>query len=439
MPWRGSSLYVETASLLECHVSCRSRLVCLWLTALTAGCGNSQHVLQATGGRSAYDLAAVCDSALAAETPAPILRSRLHLVPKMKIESNGGNSLGSVLGFASPESAGKMLVLDGLNARVRLYDRSGRYLGSIGGHGGGPGELEFLGGPAFKFNQLAWLPKRGLLIRSLVRVDWFRPSGRFVMRREIEGGKVSGRYAVPQIAPISDSTALISQTGAFDVSRSDRKERTALNVYKITLQDDSIGLQKFVTVRNQTTRLPRFTTYPTRDPFSGTIERTWDAIASGLFATASLSQHGACFVGNDGTLISAYRVDAPVVPVDAVEKEWMIAEKRRRFGPTAPIVGQSWNKLYSWWPATIPVVSDVVLAPDSTLWLERPLAKGKREIDLINARRGYLGTIESPTDSMPVGFQGSCPLFIQTTVPTRAMADSNGYYGLESWCPAPEE
>ena len=55
-------------------------------------------------------------------------------------EGRGGDVFGSV-GDVGFDAAENLYVLDRLNARVVVFDSTGRYLRAIGRRGGGPGEL----------------------------------------------------------------------------------------------------------------------------------------------------------------------------------------------------------------------------------------------------------------------------------------------------------
>lgn len=74
------------------------------------------------------------------------------------VESDGPESFGRITGTIA-DSAGRVLVLDGQNHDVRVFDLSGAFQFSFGGEGGGPGELS---NPCC----LAWSPDGDLWIRD---------------------------------------------------------------------------------------------------------------------------------------------------------------------------------------------------------------------------------------------------------------------------------
>lgn len=424
---------------------CQRRLLvaaCLLVCFLGPGCGEDDPSVHDAGtppngsvAAEGRDLAQKCDSALMRGDAADVRPAGVEFRPAQRIGGRETAPLGSVLGVDYDPGAGHLYVLDGMNAAVKVYSNEGDLIRQFGSSGEGPGEFQNLGGPHFKYDQLAVVDGEHVFARSHSHVHHFTASGEFVDRHPVEQGRHSGPFSVPHVAPITNSSVLYSTTGAFDLSVSSRGERTALDLERIVLSGDGTAVEPFARLRNETVLLPDFSRYPPRSPYRGMIQRTWDAAATGLLAVASLEVPGVCFVGSSGSVFNAYRVGASRVRVDEEERTRVLAERRQKFGPRAPMTEKRWEEFYSWWPDSLPPVTDLVLGPDSTVWLERPIHGGERRIDLVHAVDGYLGTFSSPTDSMPVGFLGSCPLMTETRTSSRSDV-TRGFFGLRAWCPS---
>ncbi len=106
----------------------------------------------------------------------PVWGKNLQLVEEIRIGQLDGPEeylFGSVDGIAVDRD-GILYVADGQEPIIRRYDRDGRFLGNIGGNGGGPGEF-------FRIRGIAVLSTGDLAVwdpRNL-RVSIFHPSGDF--------------------------------------------------------------------------------------------------------------------------------------------------------------------------------------------------------------------------------------------------------------------
>ena len=111
----------------------------LVLGAAVCGCG---------GGDAGDWAGTVTDSAGVAVVTNPAdaewtLRAAPRLVPELdigEVEGEGAYQFGQVIGL-DVTPAGDIVVLDQQAAQVRVFDRAGRHLRTIGKPGGGPGEF----------------------------------------------------------------------------------------------------------------------------------------------------------------------------------------------------------------------------------------------------------------------------------------------------------
>lgn len=392
-------------------------------------------------------LSARCDRALEDPAPAPVRTLDAGSSAWGPAEARFGTDgppLGSVNGAAWRESDSALYVLDGLSQRVRVYGGDGSYRFSFGGEGEGPGEFDDVHGGELNPDRIAVSDGGHVAVRGRRFVHLFRADGGFVTRVEQETNS-QGPMAKLNIASFSDSSFVMGETHAWDFQTQRYEVRTRLSLRVVT--PGTSHLETFALRRNGLARLPRFEGNPPRSPYRDEFVRLWDAVGSGLLAVPSLESHGVCFFGNDLEIVGAHLVDAPVVPVDDGRKDRILDDMREEYGPRAPMIGTPWDEFYGYWPKTLPRYIDVVLRADSTAWLARPVEETRiagapdaeipYAVDVIHARRGYLGSYQAT--ELPVAFKGNCALFVETRVPekagTGAIADS-AFHGLVDRCPA---
>lgn len=382
------------------------------------------------------DLSAQCERMLAqadAESVRPLGR---RYTPDLTI-GDEAQPIGRVIGAAWIPSKERLYVLDGINQRVAIYDATGDYVGSFGRRGEGPGEFEELGaahGSRLVYNQLSRLGDDHLVVSDLRFLHVFDGAGSFIGRTTTSGAR-AGPHAIRHVAPISDSTVLFAETGAMQFETSDPEVRTGVRLVETFVRNGTIDTTEWARMRNSLHRFPPFERMPPRDPYGSYFRRTWDAVSPGLLVITSQTEHGVCFFDRDGRAPHAYRLDAPVIPVDQGERNRIRDELRSKMGPTVPIVGGSSENFYRVWPRIVPPSVDVVLAPDSTAWVERILPDHSRAVDLYHTAHGYLGSIEPIGERLPIAFARECAFVVDEEIPVEMQPD-NFFYGLRRWCPA---
>jgi hypothetical protein len=382
------------------------------------------------------DLSARCDAALEEARPASLRKLAWSYQPRRRIGDENTHPLGRIVGAAWTPENDRLFVVDGINGRVSVYGASGEFLRSFGRTGGGPGEFEELSGMhgmRAVYNQAAVLAPGFVGIQDLGLLHLFDLSGRFVHRIPTNGAQ-QGPFAVRHVAAFSDSSFLIAENGAMWMEAPDPAVRTRIRLLVATVRAGALDTLEYGYIRSHLARLPASGGVPRSDPYSSDYRRTWDASAPGLLSVASLEHHGVCFFGAAGELLAAHRVRAPEIPVDGAEKR-RVVEVARAGAKSGPMAGWDWEKAYRAWPRTAPFYVDVVLAPDSTVWMERVIPGGGREIDLYHPRRGYLGSMPPLGSRLPVTFASRCGFAVQE----EAAGDPGGtdFYGLVEWCPTP--
>lgn len=380
------------------------------------------------------DLQAACEAALASAVPIPVRRTRRELRLVQRIGGDASNALGRIAGAAWHEGSHSVFVLDGLNGRVVVFDSSGRYVREFGRLGSGPGEFdEVAGGHGGRtvYNQLAFLDPEHLVVNGFRHVHLFSTNGTFLERLETDGAR-SGPLGIRHVTPWTPRSVLVSETGAMDLASENAEVRTELRLIELRLENERLTKVPFDRLRNPFVRFWPFDGPLPRDPYGSSYARTWDATNTGLLVALSYDRHGACFMDRQRRVRSALAVDAPVIPVNRVEREKILDELRASLGPNPPMAGGSWEDFYSSWPDALPFYVDVVLGADSIAWLERPAPSGTRVIDLLHPTRGYLGSVKQFADHLPLVTDNDCGLVVDLDV--SESGESLGFYGLSRWC-----
>lgn len=401
------------------------------VACLLSACSRDEQRLARGGG----DLAARCEQAVGQAREQPVRQASLRYAPVALIGDEESSPLGKVVGAVWHPRERRLYVLDAYNGGVAVFDSAGRRVGGFGRIGGGPGEFGELGGSHGArpvYNQLALLGDDRIAVMELGRLHVFTTEGRFVQRMRVTDSD-PGPFAVLHLAAFADGSALFSETGAMRLATDDRDQRTALRLIRASVDGTEIDTAAFGGIRNYLHRMPRFAGMPPDDPYRVYDRRGWGALPSGLLAVHSQFLPGTCFFDAQGRLVSAHRVDAPLIKVDRAERERVLAGVRAIAGQAPPMGVRSWEQHYPAWPQTVPPYGDLALSPDSVAWLLRPVRGGGSTVDLVHARRGYLGSVDPPAGRLPLTFDSDCAYVLEERVPDAGPA----FYGLQRWCRQP--
>lgn len=374
----------------------------------------------------------VCELTVAETAAVPRERTTVDLRPIDRIDGGDGDPLGGVAGVAWHAPSRRLYVLDGVNGEVRIFDERGVPKARFGRHGPGPGEFEEL--PREYYGSGIAVTRDRVFVSDLYEIHAFDIEGRFI--GALRPSDDSAETREPNLGALPGS-AVYSRSGWLRFRSDDLDFRSRLELLALSTEGDRLESRLIVTVRNHLGRLDRLESMMPRDPYTRLYRRIWDARPPGLIVTVAIREHGVCFFDPDGKLVSAHRVDAPVIEIDQKEKARVLDEAREKYGPTAPFLGIPWDEFYESWPETGPRYLDVVLSPDSVAWVERPVPGWNRAIDLYHARRGYLATIQPLGERLPIAFVGPCALTVETEPPEDAGED--GFHGLVRRCPPGRE
>lgn len=387
---------------------------------------------------SAADLSAACEAALVTRLPNGIRLLAWSYRPSGRVPTGGGVTVGRVVGVAWAPETQEVFVADGFANDVKVFNAEGGVERTIGRRGGGPGEFEEIGGAHGSrpvYNQVATVGPGHVAVQDFRALHVFSADGLFVDRVPT-GGALSGPFGVRHLAPWTDSSVLFAETGAMLLEQGASAERRKLRLLEATVRRGRIDTSFWGDVSSSLDRLPPFSGFPPSDAYAWHYARTWDAVP-GLLAVVSFHRHGICFMDRTGVVQGAYRLGAPVLPVDDGEKRRILDALVERFGPRTP-TGTSWEDEFDFWPSTVPFYTDVMLSRDSTAWVERPIDGGRRVADLFHAARGYLGSLELLWPRLPRAGMNGCLLVVTEHVNPGSNREED-YYGLERWCPVPVE
>ncbi len=279
-------------------------------------------------------------------------------------------------------------VLDGDNDnRIHVFDSSGVLQHSMGGRGGGPGEMEF---------------PNGLQMDASGAVSVFEETKSALLRWEPDGTllpelrltNTRGRsWGGPRVR--GDTVyVMLNLTDSVNAQR--RLERWT--------PSDTIAFDSTVTPKP---RMVRFKCVGLALPPLFSPELTW-TLSDDRLAVTSQARY-VIDVRENGRLTQSIRRDIVPVAAQPTDASRLYPEGLKvQFGGGAPAcvtpsaeVGEKVGVA-----ATIPVVRGMALAPDGTLWVERYTFKGETPaVDVFDAEGQYTGTLTGK--ALPLGFLGT--------------------------------
>lgn len=335
--------------------------------------------------------------------------------------------IGIVAGAAWDSYRQRLYVLDGGQHHVKVYHTNGELVRIIGRQGQGPGEFEEVLSPSHgvipRVNQIALLGSQHLAVNDLGLLHVLDTAGTFKVRVET-GGHAAGLYADRHLGGWSRERVLYGRSGAASFASTDRDVRTGIELIALAATAGGLDTARFLRINNPWRRTPIVGRMARRNPYEFWHRRTWDAIATGIMATYAYDGHAICFTDQHGQS-HGFRVEAPVLEVDATERRRVIS----RHSGTGPPTGGSWEEHY-FWPRNLPFYTDILLTHDSVAWVERPVSWDRRVIDLFHFDIGYLGTMEPLSERLPLTSEPNCVFAVQEdTIATRTP-----FYGLARWC-----
>ncbi len=176
------------------------RIVCTMSLAL-AGCGTVTGDTQRAAIRDSVGIRIVENEPLAPDAPPVVLLSEQPILVLGELDGPAAQQFGSVVG-AMRLASGELVIADGKNRQLRLFDTTGAFLRTIGQRGEGPGDFGALAG---------LLPSSDGIIQTwdyvLRRITRFEPAGTVrsiesVARPEVVQSP-NGMRASPGLNPVA--------------------------------------------------------------------------------------------------------------------------------------------------------------------------------------------------------------------------------------------
>lgn len=298
---------------------------------------------------------------------------------------------------------GSIYVLDGVAADVRVFDRTGTYVRTIGRRGAGPGELSRVAAGVFITTDGRFaVPDMGNS-----RINWFALDGEvlasvpvsyasgFPVRWDDDG---SGEVVVQRRAMGNNQNAVL-ETGEplVRIGRDGEEEELVL-----------LPLPKTVRMEGAA---PRFTLFET--------EPSWDLGPSGTLRTAMTQEYRIALRDRDGVLqsiISKTAMQDEVTAGDIAHYKELMGEALTRRGTDPPAVTRFLSRLE--FGTTFPAFNQIMEGPEGTTLVQRvqtvsemtsvDLSEeqsrrlGATSWDVFDASGRYLGAFDLPERFRPL-------------------------------------
>ena len=286
-----------------------------------------------------------------------------------------------VSALVATDDNGNMYVLDPDAYQVQVFDSTGRHLRTLGGQGGGPGELQFPLALAVATDGRAWVADVGK--RALVH---WGPGGEVLDSDQFPQGYFGGEVkwtslglVVPLRDPEGHKLVIASESGENRVlAVLDFAETRALQLESCGM---SFSGMEPIFSPNLVWTASRNTVVVARNPAyvidvyeAGRLVRSVRRDLSPRVASAELAEASL----GDGMRVGTVGGERVCDPAEVVEQQGFAAY--------------------------LPMVSRLALAPEGTLWVQRyDVGESPQPIDIFNPEGQYVGTL--PYDApFPVGF-----------------------------------
>lgn len=309
---------------------------------------------------------------------------RWRIVEEIRIGSDDGDSpeVFGRIGALATDSVGRIWVFEAQDQVIKVFDRSGKFVRSVGRRGGGPGEFANAAG-------IEALPDGRMVVfdHQNARVSWFDSAGKFLSSVKLSGGI--------QVFPWPGR---LDRYGFLhDIASASRGVRPG-----------TFGL---ALVRYDQTMVPLDTVVMPQ--WQGT-SNTFDLDMSGggsIRASVPYSEGQLSRLGPDGTvwavLTGSYEllqinregdtarlVTKPFTPVPVTDLEKDTAIARLKW-----FTDQGGKVDRGRIPNTKPIVQDFIVADDGYLWIQKATADTSlngRRFDLFDPEGRFLGEVSIP-------------------------------------------
>ena len=284
---------------------------------------------------------------------------------------------------AGADTLGHLFVLDQQAGQVEVFDSMGRHLRTLGRKGGGPGEMQFPGLLVVAPDGIATVVDFGK--NALVR---FAADGTLLPQIALTAGFPNGGILISH-----DTTVMVVQR--FE------ELRTSSRLEIITPGDTTVLDTLTVVTRGPVMyRCVGLNLPPVLSP------RILWASHAGEIAVTGQTRYIIDFFRGD-SLFRSVRRSLAAEPATVAHVARLYPEGMKvRFGGGGECVITARELTEKQGVAPyVPLVRDLAIAPDGTLWVERYTFKGDTaKTDVFRADGGYLGTVTG--HSLPLGFPG---------------------------------
>lgn len=293
----------------------------------------------------------------------------------------GPDLFGEIRSF-DVDAWGRVFVLDGSAQEVRVFDREGVFLRTVGGRGEGPGEftlaLSVDLSPAGEIWVLGLGNGRVSMFDTLG--TWLGsepPTTRAIILPYPGGFDSAGRYNIATWLP--DGEAIATAMKRFDQS-------FAL-IDTVRIPRDPVERRSFTIFNEQGTP-----TMTVAAPFEGSM--SWRFSPAGTLWTLLTGRYELAEMTPGGRVLRTVTVDHEPLRVTGADRE-------RALSSLAEIAGREldWSDIPGGMPGSRPTVVSFVLDDEGHVWVERAAAAGEeggRSFDIFDPEGRYLGVLRLP-------------------------------------------
>ena len=295
--------------------------------------------------------------------------------------SDGPDLFGLVYSF-DVDAWGRIFVLDDQAQEVRVFDRDGAFVRTVGRKGGGPGEFTQAGSVGLSRDGKIWVMGMG---KGSVSI--FDTAGTYLRdERTKTGGMVFKPYP-GRFDPMGRYNVVVPRIGeegdiSFALARFDQ-DFTPIDT--IPVPEDPVKREIFELVNEEGTSMTRAGV-----PFQGSL--VWRFSRSGTLWTLVTDRYEFAEIAADGGTLRRVAKEHGSIPVSSAEREEALEGLdwfRNQGGKIDP------SKI----PTSKPPTVHFFLDDEGNLWVQRGAANSEDEgrlFDILDPEGRYLGTLRLP-------------------------------------------
>ncbi len=295
--------------------------------------------------------------------------------------SAGPDLFGDIRSF-DVDASGRVFVLDGLAQEVRVFDREGVFLRTVGGRGEGPGEftlpLSVDLSPAGEIWVLGLGNGRVSMFDTLG--TWLgseSPATRAIILPYPGGFDRAGRYNIATWIP--DGDGIVTAMKRFDQSFAP--------IDTVWIPQDPVERRSFTVFNEQGTP-----TMTVGVPFQGSM--IWRFSPAGTLWTLLTGRYELAEFAPGGGVLRRVTMDHEPLRVTGADRERALSSLEEIAGAAV-----GWSDIPGGVPGSRPTVVSFVLDDEGNVWVERAAAAGEeggRTFDVFDPEGRYLGMLRLP-------------------------------------------